>query len=52
MELCEENWDGNDFILDENYPNLVFVTERACAVIKQSGLTNYQCSPIKIKGEE
>jgi len=50
MELCEENWDGNDFILDENYPNLVFVTERACAVIKQSGLTNYQCSPIK--GEE
>lgn len=47
VELSEASWDGNDFIIDENYPDLVFVTERACAVFKQNELNNYQCKPIK-----
>lgn len=46
VELREENWDGNDFIIDENYPDLVFVTERSCAVFKQNELNNYQCSNV------
>jgi hypothetical protein len=46
IELNEENWDGNDFIIDENYAKLVFVTEKACAVFRENDLKNFQCIPI------
>lgn len=46
VELNVGNWDGNDFILDENYPELVFVTERVCSMFKEEGLNNFQCKPI------
>jgi len=43
VALVEEKWDGNDFIIDENYPDLVFVTERVCEVFETQNLKNYQC---------
>jgi len=46
IELNEDNWDGNDFLIDENYPELIFVTERVYAVFKEKDLRNFQCRPI------
>lgn len=46
IELNEGSWDGNDFMIDENYPNLFFVTERVCAIFKEKDLKNYQCKPV------
>lgn len=46
IKLDEDSWDGNDFLIDENYPELVFVTERVCVIFKEKGLKNFQCKPI------
>jgi hypothetical protein len=42
----EMNWDGNDFLIDRNYPELVFVTERVCKVFRENNFKNYQCKSI------
>ncbi len=46
IELSEANWDGNDFIIDENYPDLIFVTERTCTILYNNNLRNYICKKI------
>lgn len=46
IDLNEWCWDGNDFIIDEHFPDLIYITERAFMIFKEKRLKNFQCVPV------